>query len=433
VVVADRGKVARPLQQLLPPPHLSKEGGVHAVHQGQIVGQVGDHARHLGQPIEPGESGASLEVDEDEGKQVGRVAESQAGNHGPQQFALPGAGGSDHQTVRAVSAQRRLLEIQDHRLSLRADPDRQLQAFAQRPRPPDLGRLEGPDVGNTQQVGELDGLHQAVLSADLGREPERRQPPGQSLRGVAAQAIGLALGHRFLLSCPLQQEDAARLQAQAQVDGRGLRLLALRQGEDGDPAPASEPQQFQGVRRRHDPIRHDDEPGTGRSRLVGRRSGTGDRSFGGHSTGQFALPAQRDGGSPATAAARAPEVGQPLRPLPVAPRRLAQAEHEADVVGCVQGGELTEQRPRGIQRRAPRTDQAEDSRLGQPHGQGLVSHRPLHREEVANRVLADRIWLVQRVGASLESEPRCQRPRPPADSELQEVGVVWPPFPAPCL
>ncbi len=77
LVVPLRGVVAGPAQQLLAPDQFARDRAVHPVHQGQFVGQVGDHRAGVRQAVQPGESGTTLEVDQDEVEDLGAVRDSQ--------------------------------------------------------------------------------------------------------------------------------------------------------------------------------------------------------------------------------------------------------------------------------------------------------------------------------------------------------------------
>ena len=79
--------------------------------------QVGDHSGHLRQPGESGKRCATLEVDQQQGQRRGGVPDGQRGHQRPEQFRFPRPGRADHQTVRAMAAACRLLQVQHHRLA----------------------------------------------------------------------------------------------------------------------------------------------------------------------------------------------------------------------------------------------------------------------------------------------------------------------------
>ena len=112
LVVADRGVVAGLAQQLLAAHHLAGQRVLHAVDEGELLGQVGDHrrdVRHLGHA---GEGRAALEVDQHDVELLGRVGHRQAEHQGAQELGLAGAGRADDQAVRAHALLGGLLDVE---------------------------------------------------------------------------------------------------------------------------------------------------------------------------------------------------------------------------------------------------------------------------------------------------------------------------------
>ena len=101
LVVAQRGEVAGPAQQLLPADQLAVDRVDHAVDQRQLVGEVGDHRGGVRQPVQRRERRAALEVDQHEVERLGRVRRGEPEHQRAQQLRLAGAGRADQQAVRA--------------------------------------------------------------------------------------------------------------------------------------------------------------------------------------------------------------------------------------------------------------------------------------------------------------------------------------------
>jgi len=115
VVVADRVEVPGIAEQLLASVEFLPERGLHAVHQGQLVGQVGDQPYAVGQVREVGEGRTALEVDQHEVHQPRVVPGGQPGDQGAQQLALARAGGPDEDPVRPHPAGGKVLEVEHQR------------------------------------------------------------------------------------------------------------------------------------------------------------------------------------------------------------------------------------------------------------------------------------------------------------------------------
>jgi hypothetical protein len=150
-VVALRGVVTSLTKQLLATHEFALNGAEHAVHKGQLIGQVGDDGAGMRQAVERGERGAALEVDEDEVEDLGVVGHRERQHQGAQQLALSGAGGADEQAVRAHAVLRRLLEVQFYRATVEADADRYPQPVAVGPAGPDLHQIELVGIIDAEQ------------------------------------------------------------------------------------------------------------------------------------------------------------------------------------------------------------------------------------------------------------------------------------------
>ena len=95
LVVTHRGVVAGVAQQLLATHHLAGQGVLHAVDEGELVGEVGDDGRDVRHVGHAGEGRATLEVDEHEVELLGGVRHHQAEHQGAQELRLAGAGRAD--------------------------------------------------------------------------------------------------------------------------------------------------------------------------------------------------------------------------------------------------------------------------------------------------------------------------------------------------
>ena len=108
VVLADRTEVAGVPKQPLTLLELAGQCGLDPADQVGFLGQVGHQPGHVRQRFEPGEGSAALEVDQKQVEQLRLVASRQCGSDTAQQLALTGAGGADHDPVRAHAGRRRL-------------------------------------------------------------------------------------------------------------------------------------------------------------------------------------------------------------------------------------------------------------------------------------------------------------------------------------
>ena len=73
LVIRDVRVVAGVAQDFLAAHHFALEGVLHAVHEGELGLEVGDHGRHVGQARHAREGRAALEVDEDQVELLRRV------------------------------------------------------------------------------------------------------------------------------------------------------------------------------------------------------------------------------------------------------------------------------------------------------------------------------------------------------------------------
>ena len=194
LVVADRCEVACFAQQLLPTHHLARQRVLHAVDQGQLLGQVGDDGRDVGHLGHAGKGRATLEVDQHHVELLGGVGHRQAEHERAQELRLAGAGRADHQAVRAHALLRALLDVEvDHAPAL-AEADRDAEPVARGPWPPGGIRVEDVDVSQTEQVHEVAGsrdLAAGVGGLSRADGVERGEPSCERLgRGQVALVAG---------------------------------------------------------------------------------------------------------------------------------------------------------------------------------------------------------------------------------------------------
>ena len=191
LVVAHRRDVAGVTQQLLPAHHLAGQRVLHPVDQGQLVGEVGDHRRHVRHRRHPGERRPALEVDQHHVELLRRVRQSEPEDQRAQELRLPGAGGADHQAVRPHALLRRLLEVQVDRRPAVAETDRHPQPVARRPGAPGRRRVVPVDVAEPEQVHQVRWSGDLAGAAGLGRDDvQRRQPSGHGLGGREVALVG---------------------------------------------------------------------------------------------------------------------------------------------------------------------------------------------------------------------------------------------------
>ena len=78
VVLTDVREVSRGPQHPLPAGHLSGKGVAHPRDQVRLLGQIGHDGRHVTEPFEAEEGGATLEVDQHQVQGVGSMRAGQA-------------------------------------------------------------------------------------------------------------------------------------------------------------------------------------------------------------------------------------------------------------------------------------------------------------------------------------------------------------------
>ena len=199
LVVADRGVVAGLAQQLLAADHLAGQGVLHAVDQGELALEVGDHRRHVRHVREAGEGRAALEVDEDHVEDLGRVRHRQTEHQGAQELRLAGAGRADHQAVRAHALLGGLLDVEVDRAAGVADADRDAEPVADGPGLPGRRQVEGAHVAEAEQVVQVGGAGERVLADRTLGGVQRREPPGERLGAGEVELVaggpGRALAH----------------------------------------------------------------------------------------------------------------------------------------------------------------------------------------------------------------------------------------------
>ena len=169
------------------------------------------HLRH------PGEGGTTFEVHQHEVQVLAGVGHRQGQHQGAQHLGLPGPGGTDHQPVRAHPLLGGLLDVQDHRLPVRSQPDRYPEPVPGQPGSPGHLGVEVAHIRQAEQVGQLcgDRLCRPTL-APITLVQEWGQPPSCGLRLGHAHRVrgGRVRGvteaqdahRRAALAIPLQQQ-----------------------------------------------------------------------------------------------------------------------------------------------------------------------------------------------------------------------------------
>ncbi len=190
LVLVHRAEVARRTQQLLAADELTVQGVLHALHEGGLVGQVGDQRRGVGQPVQTDERGAALEVHQDEVEPLRGVGERQGQHERAQQFALARTGGADQHSVRAHAAQGRLLEVQLQGGARGRDADGHPQPALRTLALPLAGGVPGVQVRDAQQGGEIEVRGQWFHHVGGDAHPVWGHHPGQGTGPVQVQSIG---------------------------------------------------------------------------------------------------------------------------------------------------------------------------------------------------------------------------------------------------
>ncbi len=338
LVVVDVGVVACLTEQLLAAVEFTADRVAHAVHEGQIVREVGDHRGDMRQVGHTGEGGTALEVREDEVECLRGVGHREPEHEGAQQLGLAGSGGADAQAVRAHSFLRGFLQVQHHRGAVLADTDRDTQAFGAGARAPGAARLHGfrvvQVVVQVEEIGELQVGEQRFIQIAAGGRVQGCELEGECLGGLVTEAVGR----------PFVDEAVAGLQAQrtgTHHDREAAACAGEPAGYDLDDRDAL--QSFGCCQHRQWRqrllVEYDDDVRLFQEGwAAGLEAGA---AFEALLEQQFQLLC---GGRDQTAAARSVaslglDVGQPLGPLPVRGRVVPGGEGDDQVVGRVQRGE----------------------------------------------------------------------------------------------
>ena len=208
------GRKARRAEQLLAPEQLAGQRVVHPVDQGEVVGEVGHGGGDVGQWFQAGEGRATLEVDQHEVEQVGRVVHDQPEDQGAQQLGLAGAGRPDHEPVGSGATPRRLLQVEVEGCAGVGAPDHRAQELVVRTRLPGLPRVRPGRDRKPEQGRHVRGAR--VWGAGIAAQ--REHPAGQHLGGRGVAGIGRAR-HRWAVVAG-RRDAPARAEPQVDVAGR---------------------------------------------------------------------------------------------------------------------------------------------------------------------------------------------------------------------
>ena len=432
LVVADRREVAGLAQQLLAAHHLAGQGVLHPVDQGELLGEVGDHRRHVRHPGHAGKGRAALEVDEHQVQVLGGVRHREAEDERAQELRLAGAGRPDHQSVRTHPLLGGLLDVEVHHRAALAEADRHPQPVPGGTVPPGRRGFEGVDVAQAEQVHEVGGtgdLARGGLGRAGGHGVQRGDAPGERLRRGQVALVGQGpdrllaepqRGHRRLavLGRPPALREGVELEPQP---GGVLELVpAGRQVEHGD---AVQPVRRDDVVAGRQPGGVGDEQDVGRGRTL---LGAEPRTVAEVRRQQRGDVGQRRGDHPAR-----PDgvrllgtlgVREPLQPVPVREVLLGREDRDREVLGGVERRRRAEHRPgqgpRGLLRPAqldpvegPQVDAGRQLRL-----------QPVDDEQPVQRRRGGRVDLVDG-GALRRDQLQGQRLRADAVPDVQEVGV----------
>ncbi len=399
LVIAQRRQVAGRSQQLLPSPDLAKQRRVHPVDHGEVIRQVGDQPGHVGKLLETCEGGTALEVGEHERQQVWRVCQRESRHDGAQQLALAGTCGADDQTVRSVTAQCRLLQIEHHGLAVAAHPDGNSQALGQGSASPGHGRIQRTNVAHTKETGQRDRVGEA--RARLLRQPQRRQPARHRLCAARTQTVCAAVGRWVGRSQVLDVQPAGR-DPDADVDFVRLLRLATAEYDQGRPAWHAT-QQAHGLRSWEHPVRHHDQPGAGiqqvcsgldlaSTRHSGRDEGVEHGGVVDRLRTGFAL-------SPVL---RTTKMRQPFDPLPVRSAGRRRAQQQAELFRGMKHGQLAAERSGHVESRSPGAQDAEHACASQIDSNGSVGNRSVRLHQLVRGRNTD--WIRGLCGTVLDRD-----------------------------
>ena len=424
LVVADRGEVAGLAQQLLAAHHLAGQGVLHAVDEGELLGEVRDHrgdVRHLGHA---GERRAALEVDEHHVEVLGGVRHRQPEHQGAQELRLAGAGRTDHQAVRAHALLGGLLDVEVDRAAALGDADRHPQPVARGARAPGGAGVERVHVTEAEEVHEVGGAG-GLAVATGGDGVQRRQPAGERLGGGQVALV---------------REAADRLGADPQRGDRELAVLGRRVGEL-QPQPGRVVELVPALRevdqrdavqavgrddvvaRRQLAAVDDQQDVRGRLGLVGAEAGAVAEvrrqhraevvERGGHH------PARADG----VALLAAQRVGQPLQPVPVGQVVVGAEHRDREVLGVVERRRRADHRAGQGPRRVLLAGQLDPVEGPQVDRGGQVRLHPVHDQQPVQRRGRGRVHLVDRRAVRRHQLER-ERLRGQAVAHVQEVLVA---------
>gem|GEM_PF-4444121 len=369
-VLPDVGQVAGGSQEFLAAALLADEGVAHPVDEAEVLVEVGDDAGHVGQLGQAGEGGAALEVDQDHGQVLGGMGGGQGGQEGPQQLRLPRAGGADHQAVGAVASEGRLLQVDAHRLAPGSDPERNVEEVGRRPGLPGPAGVEGGDVGDAEEVADVD---HAAPAGGVGREPERRQAPGQPVGQGRGEVVG-----------PAGEGGPAAAAAEGAIGGDDDPPVDLRRFLLG---PLHEVDH--GERRAGGPGQHPRQPRIAAAAVDHHQEVRASHSGPAAEAGRHLLVGgelelvERLGDEPPGAGPVGPvvidDVGQPLAPLPVGDAGGGGCHRQLEVLGGVEDDGLGDQRPDAAEGSRPRPLHDERADRAQGNEQGCPSMLPQRR------------------------------------------------------
>ena len=130
LVVGHVGERTGGPQQLLSAHHLALERVLHAVDEGDLLTEVRDDRRDVRHVGHAGERRPTLEVDEHEVELLRRMGHREGQHERAEHLGLPGAGGTDDETVRAHTLLRRFLDVEDERAAVLGLTDRHAEPVA---------------------------------------------------------------------------------------------------------------------------------------------------------------------------------------------------------------------------------------------------------------------------------------------------------------
>ena len=434
LVVADRGEVACLAEQLLAPHHLAAQGVLHAVDQGELLGEVGDHRRDVRQLGHPGERRAALEVDQHHVEVLGRVRHRQPQHQRAQELRLAGPGRADHQAVRAHALLGGLLDVEVYDGAAVAGADRHPQSVASRPLLPGLLGLEAVHVAERQQlheVGVAAGLRVAAVDHATDRV-QRGEPPREGLGGGQRAVVDLGPDH--LVAQPQRLHRVAAVHELVALElepepGRVLELVpAQREVEDGHAVHAVRGHGV--VAGRQLGAVDDEQDVRGGRPLLGAEPGSFAQVGGQHRRqlvqGRGHHPPRPDRIGLLGALA----VGQPLDPVPVGEVLLGGQHGDDEVLGRVERGRGADHRPGQRAGRLLGAADLDPVEGAQVDRRRQVRLQPVYDEQPVQRGGGGRVHLVDG-GALRRLQLERERLVAHAVADVQEPRVAAPVFPDP--